>query len=427
MRNSIRKSLKYNIKKDPRIVPLLIKYLAEVREPCTGTDEEIETFVNILQDTYFGRLSFLYSARQQNADAVSLAKYRDLATWFPPGGVPTEIPRPLPWKILFSLPDMYIIKAINTCCNRHIHMRRGAEQPVASVTYPPYERWRHVTDKLAEYLREYERPYWWSLKTINGVPVTAAIKQAIAIVSDAKNKIFQGPYFNFEQQIPIGANIAYDFYEGALHHAIYIGNKYVVEVMGYNDRPPGVLGYMSARLKTYVTLTHIYEFLERALVINMLKNASAIIMRPFENPYPSSVIVSRAINALGEYPGYDFMNENCETFCLWTHTNNWNTVGECLTTKTRLAQDAAGLLSLSLLAEGGHHGVYSNTTTEGRVSVEEQGAAVELEMMPVRRRYTGTATTAEIKAASAAGAAQAEANLGKYFGGHRRRTRRLRR
>ena len=353
MRQNVSISLKYNIKRDKDIIPTLVRYFTEVVKPCPGTEAEIDRFVDTLQERYFGMKSFLYTARQPGANAEITDKYRNLARWFPSGSVPTVIPEPQGWTTLFPLSEMYLIMALNECCNSHIHRRKGQEPPVVEKKYTARrDRWMYVRDRLIEYLGIYDRRLWWYPSTTTGLSINLAIQQALDTLESARNRIFRRTYFNFDTKIPLGANIAFDFYKGVLHHATYIGNKYVVEVLGYNDSTTG-------KLKNYVTLTHIYEFIHRALKIDLLKNPSVVLMRSFSNPYPADVLVTRAVSALGEYPGYDFMNENCETFCLWVQTNNWATIGECLTSRTRLPQDAAGLLSLGLLGDSsGGGGIY---------------------------------------------------------------------
>jgi hypothetical protein len=429
MRQNVSISLKYNIKRDKDIIPTLVRYFTEADKPCPGTEKEIDMFVDTLQERYFGMKSFLYTARQPGASAEITDKYRNLARWFPPGFVPDVVPEPQGWTTLFPLYEMYLIMALNECCNSHIHKRKGREPPVVEKKYKArHDRWMYVRDRLVEYLQIYEQRLWWYPSTTTGLSIHLAIQQALDTLESARNKIFRRTYFNFDTKIPVGANIAFDFYKGVLHHATYIGNKYVVEVLGYNDNTTG-------QLKNYVTLTHIYEFIHRALKIDLLKNPSVILMRSFSNPYPADVLVSRAVSALGEYPGYDFMNENCETFCLWVQTNNWETIGECLTSRTRLPQDAAGLLSLGLLGDSsGGGGIYYNDLNDNYAEEDDEdyeddeeeqnvpqetapltrvagplrpaGPPQEIEMVPLRRHRTAS-------------------NLGGRVGG-KRRTRRLR-
>ena len=131
---------------------------------------------------------------------------------------------------------------------------------------------------------------------------------------------------NYSRYIPVGAHIMYAFspmpdFANAFHHGIYIGYKTVIEILNYNNK--------NGNFKTYQTVTHINDFLKRAY-----ESRSPIIIRVYANPFPPEEIVKRAIWTLGEFPGYNLFDENCETVASWIASNEWGQTHYCITPET---------------------------------------------------------------------------------------------
>jgi hypothetical protein len=153
-----------------------------------------------------------------------------------------------------------------------------------------------------------------------GTPLIKDYNAVLRIIDIRGPAIFNDEYLQYHTKIPDGAHIIFDF-EAAVkrvfHHGVYIGNKTVVEILNYRDK--------ARRLKTYQTLTHINEFLGRAL-----GSGSPIIMRTYTNPFPADEIVKRAIWSLGEFPQYNLHAENCETAASWVCSNVYKAEHFCI-------------------------------------------------------------------------------------------------
>lgn len=94
------------------------------------------------------------------------------------------------------------------------------------------------------------------------------------------------------------------------HHGIYLGGGYILEA--WPQKIPE-----TNDVTQYVSIKHLNDFIKFAR--NLCAN---FYMFPYTNPYPDRTLRQRALWTLGQYPGYDLMNENCESIPNWVFENN---------------------------------------------------------------------------------------------------------
>lgn len=148
-------------------------------------------------------------------------------------------------------------------------------------------------------------------------------REVLARHDDAKLR----DLLNFQTKLEPGSHIAYQFDGGYMHHAIYIGNELVIEVLNVHvpDAAPG-----EKLVQGFITMNHLNHFIHRVMT-----NVSDFLVHTYKNPYPLDVIKRRAGWALGRFPNYHITNENCENFAAWVMFNKFEASACVLTSKTK--------------------------------------------------------------------------------------------
>ena len=241
--------------------------------------------------------------------------YNEVSHWFTPGSV---VPKPIldeELKQIFSLTDLYLITAIkeakeqinrvNKTLNVVENLKNANNDVVPRLTLHPIV----VESNLREFL---DRAIKSKGVTAQNETAVSACNAAIRIATEMRPTILDSGYASYEQAILPGAHIAYQFSNGALHHAIYLGSNVVIEVANYDT------GNADKSVKGFITMTHLYDFIKRAR-----NSPSELLTFEYENPYPLEVIKKRALWALGRYPRYNIVSENCESFANWVLTNEF--------------------------------------------------------------------------------------------------------
>jgi hypothetical protein len=151
-------------------------------------------------------------------------------------------------------------------------------------------------------------------------------REVLARRDDAKLR----DLLNFQTNLKPGSHIAYQFDEGYMHHAIYIGNELVIEVLNVNVPKTHVAATIQPKKKVqgFITINHLNHFIHR-----VKSNVSEFLVHTYKNPYPLDVIKRRAGWSLGRFPNYHITNENCENFAAWVMSSQFE-ASACILKRT---------------------------------------------------------------------------------------------
>ena len=313
---------------------------------------------NYLQNRIFNQNSKLFLIKQAEAgasvDASTRERFYDISTW----GIRGAVPSLADHKLLFSVQELLLIRAVNELYNPLF--KRGAVAGARSSLdiIRVLEGWRNQKATINRVRAENPPPKSAGLfgmfasavgmgpkgptdvaierlKTESGLDILGStalgpsvlneINSVIGLVRTRGDSLFADPtLFNYYERIPVGAHLMYDFIAAKIHvfhHGIYIGNKAVIEILNYRDR--------EGRIQSYQSITHINDFIKRAVI-----NSSPIVIRLYNNPIPPDIIVERAVWSLGKFPRYNLYDENCETVASWICMNDYTQSHLCITPKT---------------------------------------------------------------------------------------------
>lgn len=225
------------------------------------------------------------SGSTENPDLVR--KYNDPTAW----GVPSTAKTPtlVGLRTLLTLTDVFIANGVRTAKE-------------AGKT-----RVEDVLEAIAA-----AKTTAANTTTAQGEKAADAADAAAAQVSAAGASIFTSGYADVSPHFPAGTHLAYQFSNGALHHAIYLGSKIVVEVMNMETTDRDKI------VKCFITVSHLDDFVSRAQ-----GNGSEVFVYVYEDPYPLEVIKQRALWSIGRFPNYNIVSENCESFANWVFNNDF--------------------------------------------------------------------------------------------------------
>jgi len=332
----------------------------------SSTDEKIAAKFRELGQK-IDKHSELYKIELSKYEEIA-AKFRDLEKW---------MPKPLPpnpsindHKMLFSVRQLLLIQAIHALYDpiyestadasakkswESVHSKliemKGAYGQIISEQIAAAQKQvdavqtelddvnpfkplpnadTNVRLKLAYARRDLEAAKSATVKTLEGKNITDEIDAVCEYVTRVKDAVFINEFLNYQDSIPVGAHIMYDFTLAsfhAFHHAIYVGYNAVVEILNFKDD--------KGKMASFQTVTHIHDFIRRA--INLTK-MSPIVIRLYDNPLPPEVIVKRAMWTLGKYPGYRLEHENCETVASWIASNQYKEEHYCMNPATKFVK-----------------------------------------------------------------------------------------
>jgi len=144
-------------------------------------------------------------------------------------------------------------------------------------------------------------------------PVSKYLDDAISILLSIDNIIeYTDSIMN---RIPAYSHIIFEyslksFGRGALHHAIYIGNESIAEL---------VTNVIEDKKEEYIigtiVIDELYNFMTRAA-----HSISRIYIYEYENPYSNDTLAKRMMWSLGTMI-YRIADDNCETYINWLCTN----------------------------------------------------------------------------------------------------------
>ena len=96
----------------------------------------------------------------------------------------------------------------------------------------------------------------------------------------------------------------------APHHLTYLGDKLCIEVW------PNTRSKVDTSLTNYAALKSITDVIKVAR-----STTSSIYVFDYDNQPPNNYLIRRATFALGRWPYYNYLNENCESLVNWIFTN----------------------------------------------------------------------------------------------------------
>lgn len=226
-----------------------------------------------------------------------LSKLQNLSEWTTSTIEPTQVAL----TELSSLADIYIIVALNG-----VSSTTGSIDPIITTLEELKEQATGVN--------------------VRGTKAIDAVNKAITDVKAIGTGIYTNTYYaKYGSVIPAGTHMAYEFYGGALHHAIYLGSNVVIEVSN-NVVGKEVLGFI-----TIVTLN---DFLKR-----VRNSPSSLFVYKYTNSYPYELIKARALWALGKYK-YHLRDANCESFANWVFMNRFQ-ADMCIITPTAVFRSSS--------------------------------------------------------------------------------------
>jgi hypothetical protein len=142
-------------------------------------------------------------------------------------------------------------------------------------------------------------------------PVSEACDMAIAKAGAMMPADLRAFGNDFERSVPPGTQVAYEFFGGGGHHAVYIGSYAVIEVKN-------VTGAETGAVTGFVTISHFFDLLKRCR-----NGLTAMYKVEYTNPFPVDVVERRALWTIGRFPNYHIANENCENVASWITSNKY--------------------------------------------------------------------------------------------------------
>jgi len=107
------------------------------------------------------------------------------------------------------------------------------------------------------------------------------------------------------------------FIKSRLHHAAYIGTRLIVEA--YSNRFPDKEDVL------VISIKNIYDLLKTAR-----SDMSKIFYIPYENPFTFRIARKRALWAIGKFPDYKLLSNNCESVVSWIFQNEIGPPQHCV-------------------------------------------------------------------------------------------------